>query len=108
MDGVHPLDKLRGVLDPVLQIVCKVVADVVDLPAVCRLSPHHIQLVLRPRLVHQVVREDGGVVPAQIPRLQSSVIYPVLNGAIHRTHHLKHIDMNSSHNLEQERDLGEQ
>ena len=63
VDGVDGLDVGGHVLDPALQVVARVVAEVVGAGAVCGDALDHIQLVLAARLVHEVVPKDAGVLP---------------------------------------------
>ena len=64
MDGVNALDVGSHVLNPRLQIVSRVVGDVVNLRPVCGLALSDVELCLGAGLVHQVVPEDGRVLPA--------------------------------------------
>lgn len=65
MDGIDGLDVGSHVLDPGLQVVGRVVGDVVDLGAVSGLALGDVELRLGAGLVHQIVPEDGGVLPAK-------------------------------------------
>lgn len=64
MDGVHGLDVTGHVLNPLLQVVTRVVGDVVVLGAVGSCALDNIELSLGARLIHQVVPKYGGVLPA--------------------------------------------
>lgn len=64
MDGVERLDIGSHVLDPCLQVVGWIVGDVVLFGTISGLTHHNIQLCLGARLVHQVVPQDGGIIPA--------------------------------------------
>lgn len=75
MDGVDGLDVCRHVLDPGLQVIGRVVRDVV-LAAAIRGGPlHDVQLALAAWLVHQVVPEDAGVLPVVQSMPQVSQVY---------------------------------
>lgn len=64
MDGVHGLDVAGHIFDPLVQVVARVVGDVVVLGAVRGGALDDVELGLGARLVHQVVPEDGRVLPA--------------------------------------------
>lgn len=66
MDGVHGLDVAGHVLDPFLQVIARVVGDVVVLGAIIGLALDNVQLCLGARLVHEIVAENGRVLPAHV------------------------------------------
>ncbi len=65
MDGVHGLDVAGHVLNPLLQVIARVVGDVVVFGTIIGFALDDVQLCLRARLVHEVVAKDGRVLPAQ-------------------------------------------
>lgn len=65
MDGVNALDVGSHVLDPRLQVIGRVVGNVVNLRPVCGLALGDVELCLGAGLVHQVVPKDGRVLPAK-------------------------------------------
>ena len=64
VDGVQRLDIGSHVLNPCLQVVGWVVGDVVLFGTISGLTHHNVQLCLGARLVHQVVPQYGGIIPA--------------------------------------------
>ena len=65
VDGVNGLDVRSHVLNPGLQVIGRVVGDVVNLGAVCGLALRDVQLSLGAGLVHQVVPKDRRILSAQ-------------------------------------------
>lgn len=64
MDRVDGLDIGSHVLNPGLQVISRVVGDVVDFRPVSGLALRDVELSLGAGLVHQVVPKNGGILPA--------------------------------------------
>ena len=73
MDGIDGLDIAGHVLNPLLQIIGGVVGDVVLLGAIGGHALHNVELCLGAWLVHQVVAEDGGVLPEAVAHTGSAI-----------------------------------
>ena len=64
VDGVQRFDIGSHIFNPLLQVISWIVGDVVVLGAIFGLPHHEVQICLGSRLVHEVVSEDCGIVPA--------------------------------------------